>query len=83
MEAPEKRELMPLNIPCHRHIASDEISKKELTHGICKIPFIITGISKRAPIRCQLLPILMLKQLFPSPHLLDIDVLSLEHIYQS
>ncbi len=32
---------------------------------------------------CQLLPILMLKQLFPSPLIsLDIDA-SLEHIYQS
>ncbi len=84
MEAPEKRELMPLNIPMVTAISQAmRLAKKELTQWNIN-SFIITGISKRGwttwlsaiadPDVEAIVPFAI--------DLLDIDA-SLEHIYQS
>lgn len=84
MEAPEKRELMPLNIPMVTALSQAmRLAKKELTQWNIN-SFIITGISKRGwttwlsaiadPDVEAIVPFAI--------DLLDIDA-SLEHIYQS
>lgn len=84
MEAPEQRELMPLNIPMVTAISQAmRLAKKELTQWNIN-SFIITGISKRGwttwlsaiadPDVEAIVPFAI--------DLLDIDA-SLEHIYQS
>lgn len=84
MEAPEQRELMPLNIPMVTALSQAmRLAKKELTQWNIN-SFIITGISKRGwttwlsaiadPDVEAIVPFAI--------DLLDIDA-SLEHIYQS
>lgn len=84
MEAPEQRELMPLNIPMVTALSQAmRLAKKELTQWNIN-SFIITGISKRGwttwlsaianPDVEAIVPFAI--------NLLDIDA-SLEHIYQS
>lgn len=84
MEAPEKRELMPLNIPMVTAISQAmRLAKKELTQWNIN-SFIITGISKRG-LTTWLSAIADpdVEAIVPfAIDLLDIDA-SLEHIYQS
>ncbi len=81
MEAPEKREL-PLNIPMVTAISQAMRLKcvRKARNGNGKF-YHYSTFSVRTT-RCQLLPILMLKQLFPSP-LIHLILISLMAIYQS
>ncbi|HFV9733488.1 TPA: PhoPQ-activated pathogenicity-related family protein [Salmonella enterica subsp. enterica serovar Yarrabah] len=84
MEAPEQRELMPLNIPMVTAISQAmRLAKKELTQWNIN-SFIITGISKRGwTTWLSAIADSDVEAIVPfAIDLLDIDA-SLEHIYQS